>query len=97
MLGNVNLSLAIAVLVTVMAFLLGRNVVIWFLFAYALPFIAPVFLLVRHKARPKESPDFFINFLRDVGLRKWAKNLDPDDFNQPSGELPPGDDGGPRL
>ena len=77
-------ALAFAIAIALCSYLLGRNAFLWFLLAYTLPVIAPIALLIRHKNYPKPSPQWFLDKIQNLWVRRWAKKLDPGDFNNPS-------------
>ena len=78
-----NPALLYALSIGLCAYLLGRNAFKWFLFAYILPVIAPIALLLRHKNYPKPSPQWFLDKIQTLWVRRWAKKLDPGDFKNP--------------
>ena len=76
-----EVAVAIGVLYGLVAYLLGRNAVLWFLIGYLLPAVAWVLLLLRHVNRRKESPDWILNLVNRVKLKMWARDLKPQDFD----------------
>ena len=78
-----EVAVAIGVLYGLVAYVLGRNAVLWFLIGYLLPVAAWLLLLVRHKNVRKDSPEWILNFVNRVKLKMWARDLKPEDFHIP--------------
>ena len=81
-----EVAVAIGIVYGLVAYLLGRNAVLWFLIGYLLPAAAWLLLLLRHVNRRKESPMWVLNIVNRAKLKMWARDLKPEDFDDgPSG------------
>ena len=80
-----EVAVALGIVLGLVAYLMGRNPVIWFLLGYALPAVAWFLLLVRHVNKRKQSPDWVLEAVNRAKLKMWARDLKPEDFNDGPG------------
>lgn len=80
---SANWSIVAAVVFALIAYALGRNPLLWGLFGYLTPMFAGIFLFIRHRNVPRESPEWILNFVSRVKLKMWARDLKPEDFHTP--------------
>ena len=82
-------QIILALLIGLFAFLLGRNAALWAALGYLNPLIAAILLLFRHARKPKETPQFFLDWIQARWAKKWSSKLEPNDFKEPpEGEIP---------
>ena len=70
-----------AVVIALIAYVLGRNPVLWGLVGYLNPVIASIILLIRHRNVPKETPGWILEAAHKFKLRMWSRKLKPEDFD----------------
>ena len=80
-----EVAVALGIVLGLVAYLMGRNPVIWFLLGYTLPAVAWFLLLVRHVNKRKQSPDWVLEAVNRAKLKMWARDLKPEDFNDGPG------------
>ena len=73
-----------AILITVIAAALGRNAWVYAVLSFTFPVVAPILLMIRYFAKPKEPADWAVDGVQKLWVKRWAKKLDPGDFNQPT-------------
>lgn len=76
------LTIAAAV-IALIAYLLGRNPVLWGLVGYLNPVIALIILFIRHRNKPKKTPGWILEATHKFKLRMWSRKLKPEDFDEP--------------
>ena len=80
-----EVAVALGIVLGLVAYLMGRNPVIWFLLGYTLPAVAWFLLLVRHVNKRKQSPVWVLEAVNRAKLKMWARDLKPEDFNDGPG------------
>ena len=72
-----------AIVIALIAYVLGRNPVLWGIFGYLNVLLALIFLFIRHRVRPKEKPEWLTESVHRMKLKMWARDLKPEDFDEP--------------
>ena len=80
---NATLVTIAAAFIALIAYLLGRNPVLWGLVGYLNPVIALIILFIRHRNRPKSTPGWILEAAHKFKLRMWSRKLKPEDFDEP--------------
>lgn len=73
----------VAIVIALIAYVLGRNPLLWGIFGYLNALLALIFLFIRHRVRPKETPEWISESVHRMKLKMWARDLKPEDFDEP--------------
>ena len=72
----------IGILMGLIAYGLGRNFLIWFLFGMIFPVLSPFVLIIRHLQSPRKSPPWVSYRFYQIRSKLWSRKLKPEDFNE---------------
>ena len=76
-------SIIAAIVISFIAYAIGRNLFLYFILAWLNPLVAVIILAVRAKVQPKPGARWIYEIVSRVKLRMWSRKFEPSDFEDP--------------